>query len=111
MSKLIIPEKLEQLFLKNWADFVDKTALIRRVLVDARDADLQEVVGEPPTSQLKLTITKFSLIDNSQFEVWVEFAIPKDNGMIVGSHVYLTQCSGNFQLQDTYGVIFQTKSS
>jgi len=110
-SNLIIPEKLEQLFLQNWAEFVDKTALIRRVLADARDADLQVVNGDPPTSQLKLTITRFHLVDNTKFEVWIEFAIPKDGGMIVGSHVYLTECSGDFQLQDTYGVIFQTQSS
>lgn len=110
-SSLIIPEKLEQLFLHNWAEFIDKTALIRKVLVDARDAELKSVSGSPPTSQLKLTITRFRLVDNTKFEVWVEFAVPKDEGMIVGSHVYLTDCSGDFQLQDTYGVVFQSQSS
>lgn len=111
MSSMIKPEQLESLFLKNWAEFIDKTALIRKVLVDARDADLKMIEGQAPASQLSITITRFCLIDNSNFEVFVEFTVPKDNGIIVGSHVYLTDLSGNFQLQDTYGVIFQTQSS
>lgn len=110
-NSMIKPEQLESLFLKNWAEFIDKTELIRKVLVDARDADLQIVEGRSPVSQLSITITKFSLIDNSNFEVFVEFAVPKDNAMIVGSHIYLTNCSGNFQLQDTYGVIFRMQNS
>ena len=106
-SNLIIPDQFEQLLLKNWANIVDKSRLIRTVLEDAQTDSYKIVQGNNLASNLQVTITKFKIADNSKFEVWVEFSIPKDNSVIVGSHVYLTDINGNFELQNTYGTILQ----
>lgn len=108
-NSLIIPEKLEKLLLSHWADFLNKTLLLRRVLEDARDSKLKFVKNDAaPTPQTKVTITKFQLLDNSKFEVWVEFTVPKDGGVAVGTHTYLMELNGSLTLIETYGVFFAT---
>jgi len=106
-NDLIIPEQLETLLLAHWADFVNKTALLRRVLEDARDANFKTVRKDvTPSPQTKISVTRFRLIDNNKFELWIEFSIPKEGGVAVGTHTYLLELGGSLSLQESYGVIF-----
>jgi hypothetical protein len=109
MDKLIIPEQLESLLLKNWANFVDKTKLIKRVLQDARDADLKTSTESASATQLKITLTKFEILDNSKFEIWAEFSVPGQDATIVGSHIYHVDLLGFFELQKTFGMKFKNQ--
>lgn len=104
---LFLKENFESVLLKNWTSFLDKTRLIQIVLKDAQMASLPISKENPPSSQLRLSITKFMPNNNNKFEVWIEFVAPKQGGCIVGTHVYSTDIYGEFELQNTYGTIFQ----
>jgi hypothetical protein len=64
MDKIILIEKIEQLFQKNWTSLVDRGLLIRRILEDVRDAELQ-TIRQPhcPKRQPTYVITKFTKLN------------------------------------------------
>jgi len=107
MSGVIVSEKLEELLLVNWANFLDKTQFLRHVLEDARKAILPtSSQRELPPRQIKLSVTKMEVQKTGEFEVWAEFSVPLDNGVAVGTHVYSLKLTGELCLQQTYGHIF-----
>lgn len=103
---IILSDRLEKLLLANWAEYLNKNHLIQTVLSAVRDADLKEMEGRPVSTQMKISVTKFSISGN-RFEVWVEFVVPQDKHVAIGTHVYLLSLDGNFELQKTYGVTFK----
>jgi len=110
MSKIIIHEKLEEILLLNWANFMDRTQFLRTVLEDTRNADLpNSYQQEIPPRQIKLSVTKME-VQNNEFEIWAEFSIPLDPGVAVGTHVYSLQLSGELNLKQTFGHIFVPES-
>jgi len=101
--KLIVKEKLESLLQTHWTSFLDKDQLIRFVLETARDTEYKVIKQQTiPPKQIKLSITKFN-IQEKGFEIWVEFTVPKDNGVVIGTHVLSLNLTGEFQLIDSYG--------
>jgi hypothetical protein len=97
----------EQLLLRHWADLLDKNALLQRVLTDARNADLRKTkTKDNLRPQTKLTITKFSVFDKFCFELWAEFVIPKDDNVVIGTHVYRLDLEGKLELAETIGMEF-----
>lgn len=97
-------EKFEQLLLANWTTFLNQNLLLKKVLEDVRDSELPKTIQEdiPPVST-KVTITKFRIKDNTGFELWIEFTVPKDQGVVVGSHVYALKLDGEMILKENYG--------
>lgn len=110
-TNLIDPQKLEALFLANWAKLIDKTQFLKRVLSDARDFKAPVVSQEdaPPGSTTKMTITKFQPQGKGCFEIWVEFNLPRENGVLVGTHIYELSLDGDATLISTSGVSFESK--
>ena len=107
MSVVIVSEKLEELLLVNWANFMDKTQFLRHVLEDARNASLPiSSQRELPPRQIKLSVTKMEVQKCGELEVWAEFSVPSNNGVIVGTHVYSLKLTGELCLKQTYGHIF-----
>jgi hypothetical protein len=107
---VVVKEKLEQLLLAHWTSFVDRITLMRRVLEDARDGDYKVLEAkEPLQPQTKITLTRFAKISKSDFEVWVEFTVPREDSIVQGTHVYHTDFE-DFKLAQTYGVWFVTKN-
>lgn len=101
--KLMVKQKLESLLQSHWADFLDKQQLIRVVLEAARDADYKVCEQQTvPAQQIKMSVTKFS-IEKDKFEVWIEFTVPKGDGVVVGTHILSLDLTGEFQIMDTYG--------
>ena len=107
MNNLILPEKLSELLLKNWANFLNKKIVIHRVLEDAKNANLTLSNETSSKTQTYITITKFDLTDNSSFEIWIEFGVPQENYFIVGTHTYSLTLDGNLILKNTFGMKFQ----
>jgi hypothetical protein len=110
-TRLIDPQKLEALFLANWANLIDKTQFLKRVLADARDYKAPVVSQEdaPPGSTTKMTITKFEPLGKGQYEIWVEFTLPRESGVLVGTHIYQLSLDGEATLVNTSGVCFESK--
>jgi len=110
-NKLIVVKNLELLLQTKWAEFIDRTTFMRIVLEHARDTEYRIVYQyEIPPPSIKLSITKFA-IDGSAFEVWVEFTVPKNEGVVVGTHVFSLTLSGELDLKNTHGTHFVPKNS
>jgi hypothetical protein len=108
MNKIILSNVFEQILLANWASFLDKRQLLKNVLEDARNNEypisLQE---EIPPRHIKMTLTKFSTTNN-MFTIWIEFTVPKEEGVVVGSHVYNLKLNGELSLVESFGTHFCT---
>lgn len=101
--KLMVKEKLESLLQTHWASFLDKSQLIRFVLETARDTEYKAIKQQTiPPKQIKLSITKFNIKEKG-FEIWIEFTVPKDNGVVIGTHILALNLTGEFHLTDSYG--------
>ena len=97
----------EQLLLKNWAAVFDTTALLKRVMRDAQNASLKKTRAEANLrTQTKMTITKFAPFDKTHLEVWVEFTVPKDSSVVIGTHIYRLSLDGDLKLDQTIGMDF-----
>lgn len=111
MPNLLDRSKLEQLLQSNWTSFIDASVFMRRVLVDARDAELRVVrEKDAPVPRTKVTITSFKISGKDQFEIWAEFTVPHERGVVVGTHTYLLQLDGELTLQNTHGVVFEVEN-
>ena len=109
--KLMVKQRLESLLLAHWADFFNREQLVRVVLEIARDADYKVIEQQNiPPKQIKLSVTKFS-IEEKGFETWIEFTVPQENGVIIGTHILLLDLTGEFQLINTYGTALRLAAS
>lgn len=110
MKNILNLEKIDELFQANWVDLLDRMTFMRILLEDVRNSDYQirEGTNKVPLST-RLTITKFIPCGKCKFEVWVEFTVPKNEGVVQGSHIYCLNLDGSLELKNTYGVHFVTK--
>lgn len=109
--KIILEDKLQELLVTNWANFIDKTKFMAAVLQNTRDAQLAlHKTNEMPPQRMSLTITKFAVVDKSTFEIWVEFSVPIDERVAVGSHIYHLGMDGELELKESYGCRFESEA-
>lgn len=105
--RVLDPEKLGEVLVKTWSEFIDRNRLIAFVLACVRDhADLTVVPGEPPCSAMRFSITNFNLVHDS-FELLVEFTCPSENGVIEGSSELNLSLDGKLSHRQTVGVLFK----
>ena len=105
-QKLIEPENLERLMQQNWTKFINPTQLLRRLLEDIRNSDFRKVPNEKIlTNQTKVSITKVVLNADLTIEFWVEFAVQGQEGLTVGSNIYLLQNSTTLDLKESCGTV------
>lgn len=105
-NTLLFRERFQQLLLANWTSLIDASTVMRRALVDARDAELKVVrEKDAPLPRTRITITKFELEINNRFEIWAEFTIPQERGVAVGTHIYSLNLDGELELKNTLGVL------
>lgn len=112
-NKLINYKKLQSLLLSNWTEFIDQKMIMKQTLEDTRDANF-DIITQPniPKRQFQLTLTNFELHKGkSVFEIWVEFSIPNDEGVCVGTHIYHLNPDNELKLQNSYGTHFIPKKS
>ncbi len=110
MANLIVNENLEQLLQANWSQFLDRSQIMRMTMEFARDSEYRVVHQEISPKQIRISITKFRVNKNG-FETWVEFTLPKNEGVIVGTHVCSLSLSGELELKETYGTHFVPENS
>lgn len=112
MEKIVKQKKLEQLLQLHWAEILDQTQILRFVLTNAQRINYRLIEqAEIPPKRMKLTITRFSLTDSCEFEVWAEFSIPKGEGVVVGTHILSLSLYGELRLKESHGTHFVPKSS
>ena len=107
MTNVINTTQLEEVLTQGWHKFIDKTQLMRAVLEHVRDADYQTLNESPPTLDPKVSVSfHTSPGETYELEMWTEFTAPKDNGVVIGTHVFSIQSSGEVLLKETYGTHF-----
>jgi hypothetical protein len=113
MENLIKKNKLEQVLLTNWSEYVDQTQFLRFVLTHSQQNNYPFVRQSIPVLQkIKITITKLMITDQNNIEIWVEFNIPKDDGVVIGTHIISVDLLGKFALKNSYGsVVASAKNS
>jgi hypothetical protein len=105
--KVLITEKLEQLLQSKWAEFLNPQQIVRLSMEYARDTEYRTLLqNEIPKIQLRVSVTKFLVTEPSEFEIWVEFSIPKANGVIIGTHVMSLNLAGEVKLKESHGTHF-----
>ena len=110
-NNLIIEKKLENLLQSNWAEFIDKAQIMRRTMEFARDTEYRVLhQDEAPPQKFELSVTKVG-VKESGLELWIEFTVPKDQGIIVGTHICSLNLKGELVLKDSHGAHFLPKSS
>ena len=111
VSNLIVNEKLEQLLQANWSQFIDQSQIMRLTMEFARDSEYNVVHQvETPPNHLRISVTKF--VDNEKdFETWIEFTLPRNEGVVIGTHVCSLSLSGKLELKESYGTHFVPESS
>jgi hypothetical protein len=107
--EIVKKEKLEQLIKAHWSEFMDTRALLGFVLKEAREANYQTIQQIPPTTQVKVVVTKVNIVDLGTLELWAEFSVPVNAGMAIGTHIFYLKIDAHqcqLQLQETFGTCF-----
>ena len=109
MNKILLKNELEQLLLTNWTQILDRVQLMKTVLEHACNSEFRKIEQEEiPQRHTKIVVTKFSP-NNNNFSVWIEFSVPRENGVVIGSQVYSLSLSGELTLQENFGTFFVLK--
>lgn len=106
MKKTIVKENLEKLLLANWTFFLDKNKLLAFVLSVIRDQKFNVVPSTFAQKGTSIKLSKFELKDNG-FVLWAEFAVPKENGTIVGTSELELRNDGSLSHIQSIGTLFQ----
>jgi len=113
-------QKFEEILQKQWGDFLDHVVLMRIVMENVRDCYFKEITqNQIPDRHVKLSITKAIIISDYEnaivknscgFELWIEFTIPKLEGVVIGTGVYFLDLKGNLILKNIFGTFFKPKN-
>jgi hypothetical protein len=107
MANVIQTTHLETFLTKGWLNFIDKMQLMRTVLEQVRDSDYPTLNESPPTLDPKVSVSFHSVPgDLYELEIWTEFTAPKDDGVVIGTHVFAMKSTGELLLKETYGTHF-----
>lgn len=109
-TKILNVKSLEEIFQREWSNFLDYMQLMRIILSDVRDNKFKEIKQDAiPPKQTKISITKTILNENenSIFDFWVEFSIPKNKGVVIGTNIYALNKDGTLSLKESFGTYFE----
>jgi hypothetical protein len=110
MENLIKNDKLEQLLIKHWTEFLDYRKLIAFVLQSVRDANLPVYEEDDlPKKGVEINITRFNILDDG-FLLWIDFTAPQNDGFAIGTCECILSNFGNLQLSRTVGQILKPRS-
>ncbi len=106
---MINKEKLEEILIRNWANFFDIKKMISRVLQDV-DASFNtfDITKEKNTGSgvMQISLSRFHLIEDG-FILWVEFAVPKNNDISIGTIEYVLSSNNIIKIKQITGKRFK----
>jgi hypothetical protein len=107
MNGLVLPRKLEELLVANWAHVLDAKRVMALVLQCVRDAQLPHVEeDEVPLKGSQVSISRFEWHQEG-FLVWVDFSVPVAGGsMAVGTTELVLTPGGEARHRNTIGSVF-----
>lgn len=108
MDNVLNSERMEQLLVAKWAEVLDARKVIAFTLACVRDhlSDLNEDrVDELPKSRVQVSVSRFQPA-NDHFLIWVEFSVPLDGRVAVGTHELRLALGGKLDHVRTVGNLF-----
>lgn len=108
---IVLSENLERLLQSHWVEILDHVRLMRVIGELVRDTSFK-VIGQAqiPPRCIKMSVTSFKMTDHG-FEVWVEYSVPKGDGVVIGTSTFLLRLSGELELTETFGTHFVPETS
>jgi len=108
---IVLSEKLERLLQSHWVEILDHVRLMRVIAELVRDTSFKVIEqAEIPQRHIKMSVTSFKMT-NHGFEVWVEYSVPKGDGVVIGTSTFLLCLSGELELKETFGIHFVPQTS
>ena len=109
MKNLINKQNLEKLLISKWTSFMDSRQLIAFTLLNVRDKrdDFQVIKedDELPKKNVQVTIERFEPCEDG-FVVWIDYTVPHENEIIVGTIETNLTLNGNLTLSNIIGTRF-----
>ena len=103
MENVIKTEKLEQMLIKFWAEFLDYRKVITFVTMSVRDNEFPIFEEDSlPQKNVEISISRFAL-KNDGFLLWLDFTVPKETGFVVGTCEATLKNSGELILNQILG--------
>lgn len=101
--------KLERTLQTNWTDFIDSTQIMRLVLEHVKNTSFP-VINQRHNHrrQLQLTITKVTVVEDALMDLCVEFTVPKQDSVVIGTALYQVDRTGQIRLKESYGSQFSS---
>ncbi len=95
--------KVEEVLVQNWTKFIDTNRLLATTLRDVRDHDLPVKVGKPPTKHsVQISVSRLQPGPHG-FLLWVEFSIPRNEELALGTCEYALSWDGDLALRTVLG--------
>ncbi len=105
MDNIINNRKLEKILIKYWTEIIDARKMIVFTLKYVRDnKEKLNIVEEPdlPQKSVQVLISRFHIIP-SGFQIWVDYTIPSDDEIAVGTLECNLSNSGNLRVANMIG--------
>jgi len=71
-----------------------------------RDNQFPEINQDQIEISTKISVTNVE-IQNEKIVLWIEFSIPKNNGIVIGTILASLKLNGEFNINETFGTHFK----
>lgn len=86
-----------------WSNLITPRQLLDFALKTTELTSFEKTEAVPLSSKTKVIITHFELKNNTSYEIWLEFSIPKGDGIVEGTYVALLS-DNDIKLVEVYGL-------
>jgi hypothetical protein len=110
MQNVIDKQKMEQLLISKWTEFLDYKKVMAFVMVSVRDHDDFPTYEEDdlPRKGVEITVTRCSPFDNG-FLLWLDFTVPKSGGFAIGTIEAQLSLTGDLTVDRIIGHILKRR--
>jgi hypothetical protein len=78
-------DELEKVLLVNWTKFIDPKKIMSLILLIVRDSNLPCIKDKSNKKSIQITLSQFRPAKNGNYTIWVDFIIPKKEGIAIGT--------------------------
>jgi len=108
MKNIINSLNLEKILIKNWANFLDQKRLMAFALMCVRNHKFNNTINAKNeiSPNIKISISQFK-INKLGFNIWVEYNIPIEENIAIGTIELLLSNEGELKHLQTIGSLFK----
>ncbi len=96
--------KLEQLLQAHWTEFIDHTQIMKNVLEYVQQNEFKILNVNSVVKKLSVTVSNILFCNDKDkmFEIWVEITAPKQQGVVIGTVIFISDGDGNIEFKSGY---------